>query len=208
MAGACGGRGAARLAMTSGPAGLGAAARAGGERALAAAVALGPGRGKVLPGEIDAGLSDEAKLRGARSCTCCWNICRDTGRARTGPRWHRARSATRPAQRPRAGRGAAGDPGRPGLAALFARRRTGRGGGSRARSGGRRFLGTIDRLMVDARPGAGGRFQVEPACAATAAEDVPEGILRQMGAYAALLAQIYPDRRGRGGDPVDRPRPA
>ncbi len=25
-------------------------------------------------------------------------------------------------------------------------------------------------------------------------EDVPEGLLRQMGAYAAALARIYPDR--------------
>lgn len=60
--------------------------------------------------------------------------------------------------------------------------------------GGRRLRGTIDRLMIgpdnvlaiDYKSNA-----IVPDCP----QDVPEGILRQMGAYAAMLGEIYPDRR-------------
>ncbi len=60
--------------------------------------------------------------------------------------------------------------------------------------GGRRLLGTIDRLLIapdhvvaiDYKSNA-----IVPDCP----ENVPEGILRQMGAYAAMLGEIYPDRR-------------
>jgi hypothetical protein len=36
----------------------------------------------------------------------------------------------------------------------------------------------------------------------TGPEDVPEGLLRQMGAYAEMLGAIYPGREDRDGDPV------
>jgi ATP-dependent helicase/nuclease subunit A len=59
---------------------------------------------------------------------------------------------------------------------------------------GRRMIGSIDRLVVRAGHVLAVDFktnQVVPPSAAV----VPEGILRQMGAYAAALAQIYPDAR-------------
>jgi ATP-dependent helicase/nuclease subunit A len=58
---------------------------------------------------------------------------------------------------------------------------------------GRRMLGTIDRLIV-----APDRIRVIDYKSNTVVparpEEVPEGLLRQMGAYAAALAQIYPGR--------------
>ena len=54
--------------------------------------------------------------------------------------------------------------------------------------------GSIDRLIVDDTR----ILAIDYKSNATVPERpdaVPEGILRQMGAYAALLAQIYPDRR-------------
>ncbi len=56
---------------------------------------------------------------------------------------------------------------------------------------GQRMLGSIDRLIVEGDRVLAVDFksnQVVPA----SASGVPEGILRQMGAYAAALAQIYP----------------
>lgn len=59
---------------------------------------------------------------------------------------------------------------------------------------GRRILGAIDRLIVGAEV-----VQVVDYKSNTVIpdrpEDVPEGLLRQMGAYAAALTQIYPGRR-------------
>ena len=60
--------------------------------------------------------------------------------------------------------------------------------------GGVRLVGSIDRLLVgpqrvlivDYKSNA--MVPQDPA-------DVPEGILRQLGAYAHILAQIYPGRR-------------
>jgi ATP-dependent helicase/nuclease subunit A len=60
--------------------------------------------------------------------------------------------------------------------------------------GGRRVQGTIDRLVIDRERILAIDFKsnvVVPADAGT----VPDGLLRQMGAYAEMLAQIYPDRR-------------
>jgi ATP-dependent helicase/nuclease subunit A len=59
--------------------------------------------------------------------------------------------------------------------------------------GSQRAMGTIDRLSVSpdrvlAVDYKSNRLVPE------APEAVPEGLLRQMGAYAALLGQIYPDR--------------
>ncbi|MDI3337841.1 double-strand break repair helicase AddA [Defluviimonas aestuarii] len=60
--------------------------------------------------------------------------------------------------------------------------------------GGRRLRGTIDRLMV--RPDMVLAIDYKSnAIVPDGPQDVPEGILRQMGAYAAMLAEIYPDRR-------------
>ena len=53
--------------------------------------------------------------------------------------------------------------------------------------------GTIDRLVVDEHRVRIVDFKTNSQCP-KAPEDVPEGILRQMGAYVAALTQIYPDR--------------
>ncbi len=60
--------------------------------------------------------------------------------------------------------------------------------------GGRRIMGAIDRLLVTPDRVTAIDYKsnhIVPDCA----QDVPEGLMRQMGAYAAALAQIYPGRR-------------
>lgn len=59
---------------------------------------------------------------------------------------------------------------------------------------GRQFSGTIDRLILGPHEVTLIDFKSNRLVPARA-EEVPEGVLRQMGAYADLLAQIYPDRR-------------
>jgi ATP-dependent helicase/nuclease subunit A len=60
--------------------------------------------------------------------------------------------------------------------------------------GDRRVVGAIDRLVVE--PGRVLAVDYKSnRLIPGAAEEVPEGLLRQMGAYAALLAQIYPERQ-------------
>lgn len=60
--------------------------------------------------------------------------------------------------------------------------------------GGRLLHGTIDRLLVgDARILA--VDYKSNAVVPDRPQDVPDGILRQMGAYAAMLEEIYPGRR-------------
>ncbi len=59
---------------------------------------------------------------------------------------------------------------------------------------GRRMYGSIDRLVVRAGHVLAVDFKSNQLVPPTAAE-VPEGILRQMGAYADALAQIYPGHR-------------
>jgi ATP-dependent helicase/nuclease subunit A len=60
--------------------------------------------------------------------------------------------------------------------------------------GGVRLLGSVDRLVIDAE-----RVLVidykSNALIPDSPDQVPEGILRQLGAYAHVLAQAYPDRR-------------
>ncbi len=59
---------------------------------------------------------------------------------------------------------------------------------------GRRLVGTIDRLIVEPDRVLAVDYKsntVNP----DRPEDVPDGLLRQMGAYAHGLAQIWPDRR-------------
>ncbi len=60
--------------------------------------------------------------------------------------------------------------------------------------GNRLIRGNIDRLVVADDHVLAVDYKSNAVVPATAAE-VPLGILRQMGAYAAALAQIYPDRR-------------
>ncbi|MGQ0609711.1 MAG: double-strand break repair helicase AddA [Paracoccaceae bacterium] len=60
--------------------------------------------------------------------------------------------------------------------------------------GGRRVLGTIDRLIVGPDEVTLIDFKSNRQVPASAGE-VPEGLLRQMGAYVHLLAQVYPGRR-------------
>ncbi|MEM6479474.1 MAG: double-strand break repair helicase AddA, partial [Pseudomonadota bacterium] len=60
--------------------------------------------------------------------------------------------------------------------------------------GGRRVRGSIDRLILRGESVLAVDFKsnaLEPA----SASDVPEGLLRQMGAYGAALEEIYPDKR-------------
>uniref|UniRef100_UPI0015D580EF PD-(D/E)XK nuclease family protein n=1 Tax=Cereibacter azotoformans TaxID=43057 RepID=UPI0015D580EF len=58
---------------------------------------------------------------------------------------------------------------------------------------GRRLFGTIDRLVVDPDRVLAVDYKTNMVVPARP-EEVPEGILRQMGAYAEALARIYPDR--------------
>ncbi|RBI84706.1 double-strand break repair helicase AddA [Rhodosalinus halophilus] len=60
--------------------------------------------------------------------------------------------------------------------------------------GGRRVHGTIDRLIVAPERVLAVDFKTNATVPATPG-DVPEGLLRQMGAYAAALSQIWTDRR-------------
>jgi len=57
-----------------------------------------------------------------------------------------------------------------------------------------RLLGTIDRLIVEPDRVLAIDYKSNALVPATSAE-VPEGLRRQMRAYAVALAQIYPDRR-------------
>src|SRR5699024_7234726 len=59
--------------------------------------------------------------------------------------------------------------------------------------GGARILGRIDRLRVEPARVLAIDFKTHQAIPA-APEAVPEGILRQMGAYADALAQVLPGR--------------
>ncbi len=59
---------------------------------------------------------------------------------------------------------------------------------------GRRVHGTIDRLIVAPDRVLAVDFKTNVTLPDSPAA-VPDGLLRQMGAYAAALAQIYPDRR-------------
>ena len=60
--------------------------------------------------------------------------------------------------------------------------------------GSGRMLGSIDRLVVTTDRVLAVDFKTNNMIP-DRAEDVPEGLLRQMGAYAAALAQIWPGRR-------------
>lgn len=60
--------------------------------------------------------------------------------------------------------------------------------------GDRRLHGAIDRLLVEDDQIVAIDFKTNR-LVPERPEDVPEGILRQMGAYAAMLAQLWPDRR-------------
>jgi ATP-dependent helicase/nuclease subunit A len=59
---------------------------------------------------------------------------------------------------------------------------------------GRRFSGTIDRLVIEPSRILAVDFKTNR-LTPDHPGDVPEGILRQMGAYAAMLAAIWPARR-------------
>lgn len=58
---------------------------------------------------------------------------------------------------------------------------------------GRRLSGTIDRLVVEPDRVLAVDYKTNRVVP-DRPEEVPEGILRQMGAYAEALAQIYPGR--------------
>lgn len=58
---------------------------------------------------------------------------------------------------------------------------------------GQRFHGVIDRLIITSEKVQAVDFKTNMTVP-TSPELCPEGLLRQMGAYAAILGQIYPDR--------------
>ena len=60
--------------------------------------------------------------------------------------------------------------------------------------GGRRIHGTIDRLVIDKAEVLAIDFKSNVAVPSEVAH-CPEGILRQMAAYAEALQQIYPDHK-------------
>jgi ATP-dependent helicase/nuclease subunit A len=64
--------------------------------------------------------------------------------------------------------------------------------------GGRKLLGTVDRLLVTDADVRAIDYKSNRIVPATPAE-VPEGLLRQMGAYRAALAQVFPSRPVRVG---------
>ena len=59
---------------------------------------------------------------------------------------------------------------------------------------GRRLYGAIDRLIVEPDRVLAIDYKSNSIVPKTAAE-IPEGLRRQMQAYAVALAQIYPDRK-------------
>ena len=59
--------------------------------------------------------------------------------------------------------------------------------------GDERIHGTIDRLLVTGTTVTAVDFKSNRAVPETP-EETPVGLLRQMGAYAHALAQIYPDK--------------
>lgn len=63
-----------------------------------------------------------------------------------------------------------------------------------AELGNRRISGQIDRLIISAAEVIAVDFKSN-AAVPTSPTDTPEGLLRQMGAYHAALAQLYPDRK-------------
>jgi len=63
-----------------------------------------------------------------------------------------------------------------------------------AEMGGRRLYGAIDRLIVEPDRVLAIDYKSNSIVPKTAAE-IPEGLRRQMQAYAVALAQIYPDRK-------------
>ena len=82
----------------------------------------------------------------------------------------------------------------PGLADLFAPEALCEVSLTAELPGGRRLLGVADRLLLRPDRVTVADFKTN-ATVPAAAQDVPEGLLRQMGAYAHALAQIYPGRR-------------
>ena len=63
-----------------------------------------------------------------------------------------------------------------------------------AQINGRPLLGVIDRLIVRAGTVVAVDFKSNQLVPGTT-EEIPEGVLRQLGAYLAALEQVYPDRK-------------
>jgi ATP-dependent helicase/nuclease subunit A len=83
--------------------------------------------------------------------------------------------------------------GAPGMGAVFAPGALAEAGVA-GEIGGRAFLGSIDRLIVTEGRVLAIDYKSNRLVPDSPAS-VPEGILRQMGAYAALLAPLYPGRQ-------------
>ncbi len=146
---------------------------------------------KALPGDTDATMQDDAMRRGSELHLLLEHL-------------PGARSSAWPAL---AAQLLPGDPGlavlrlaearavleAPGLDAVFGPEGLNEAGIT-GEIGGRRFVGSIDRLIVNPAHILAIDYKSNRLIP-DRPEAVPEGILRQMGAYAALLAQIYPGRR-------------
>ncbi len=150
----------------------------------------GLGGAKVLPGETDPDSSAAALARGTAV-----HLLLESLTAAAPARW--ADLAARLIPDPGLCSDALAEAGRvlsdPALAALF---------GPDALTevavtcdlAGRRLLGSIDRLLISPDAVLAVDYKSNRLIPATPAA-VPEGLLRQMGAYAHALAEIYPGRR-------------
>lgn len=144
---------------------------------------------KSLPGEVETVLDEEAALLRGRQL----HLLLEHLPASAPQEWPAMAAAliADPDQRAELLAEAAGVLGDPDLAPLFQT-------GSLAEValtadlGGRRLSGAVDRLILGPGPIRAIDFKSNRKIPGRP-EDVPEGILRQMGAYAAALSQIYPD---------------
>ena len=149
----------------------------------------------ALVGEASASAPRPTRWRAARRCTCCSSTC-TAARPPTAPRLAArllpGRSRPRASCSPRRRACSAA----PGACRDLRCRRPRRGRRRRAGAGPRR---PADRRPH--RPAGGGdrprarhRLQEQPRRSRDRPSGVPEGILRQLGAYRAALAAVWPDR--------------
>ena len=145
------------------------------------------GGAKALPGESLSLTEDEAKARGTAVHLLLEHLP-------LIPRadWQQAAAALTPLATPDVLDEAARLLDAPELAWLFAKDSLAEAPFS-AKLGNRTVFGTIDRLVIGPDAIRVVDFKSNSIVPASAAE-VPEGVLRQMGAYVACLGQIYPDR--------------
>ncbi len=146
------------------------------------------GGAKVLPGESDPALVEEAKRRGTELHLLLEHLPDQPDAAWPAVALSVTGDAERAAVRLAEARRVLGAA--PALFAAEALREAGIAGEIR----GQRFLGSVDRLVISDAQVLAVDFKSNR-LVPDRPEAVPEGILRQMGAYAALLEPVWPDRR-------------